>query len=126
MNAPRPPPGDDDIDRLLARQYRDTSPEFEARWTDLKRNLRQTPGRAATPRFGWRTAAFAGFAALAALAVVVLRPGADAPLPTPLAPSPEMAQVIAMDEVLTLALPLLDDENRLALLHLPVPNPREP
>jgi hypothetical protein len=30
-----------------------------------------------------------------------------------------------MDEVLTLALPLLDDENRLALLHLPVSNPRE-
>jgi hypothetical protein len=119
MNAPLPPQGDDDVDRLLARQYRDTSPEFEARWTRLKRELRQKPGRPATARFGWRTVVFAGFASLAAVAVVMLRPAAEPPGPSTLTPSPEMAQV------LTLALPLLDDENRLALLHLPVSNPRE-
>ena len=50
MNPPRPtPPRDEDIDALLARRYRDTTPEFEARWTDLKRELRQRP----IPRHPW-------------------------------------------------------------------------
>ncbi len=30
-------PDDGELDRLLARRYRDTSPEFEARWVALKR-----------------------------------------------------------------------------------------
>ena len=37
------PPRDDEIEALLARRYRDTSPEFEARWVALKRELRQAP-----------------------------------------------------------------------------------
>jgi hypothetical protein len=126
MNAPLPPHRDDDIDRLLARQYRDTSPEFEARWTELKRGFRQTPRRTGTARFAWPIASLAGLAALVALVVAVFRPEPAPPVPQFLNPSAEMSQVLAMDEVLRLALPLLDDENRLALLHLPVPGQRKP
>ena len=44
MNPPRSqPPRDDEIDALLARRYRDTSPEFEARWVALKREIRTAP-----------------------------------------------------------------------------------
>ena len=40
-NSPRP----EDIDALLARGYRDTTPEFEGRWVALKRDLRQPRSR---------------------------------------------------------------------------------
>lgn len=120
---PRSTPSDADVDRLLARRYRDTSPEFEARWVALKRELRQTP--AARPRLftvwrltGWLGAAGAlGAAAAIAFVVYAARPPASPPAAAGL--SPQLTELLAMDAVLGRALPLLDEENRTALLHLP-------
>ena len=113
-------PDDSDIDRLMARQYRDTSPEFEARWVALKRDLRQLPpARVRTP---WRLAGwFGALGAAAAVAFVVhlARPPTPAPA-ADLVASPQLAELFAMDAVLARAAPLLDAENRTALLHLPV------
>lgn len=120
---PRSTPSDDDINRLLARRYRDTSPEFEARWVALKRELRQSPPvrHRLLPTWrltGWFGAVGAlGAAAAVALVVYTARP----PTPVAAAPglSPQLTELLAMDAVLGRALPLLDEENRTALLHLP-------
>lgn len=119
MNTPPPrSPADDDLNRLLERGYRDTSPEFEARWVALKRELRQRP--APRPRWwtAWRLAgwlAIVGTAAVIAFMVFVVRP------PVPSAPelTPQLCELLAMDAALTRAQPLLDEEIRSALLHLP-------
>jgi hypothetical protein len=121
MNTPRStPPRDDEIDALLARRYRDTSPEFEARWVALKRDLRAAPSRR---RFAWfqgwtQWAALGGAAAAVALTFALWRQ--PAPPATPGEISPALAELFAMDAVLGRATVLLDAENRDALLHLPV------
>lgn len=121
MNPPRPtPPRDDEIDPLLARRYRDTSPEFEARWVALKRDLRTAPP---PRRPAWITAwtswvAVSGAVTAIALTAIVWR----RPAP-PLAPdqvSPALAELFAMEAVLGRATVLLDAEQRDALLHLSV------
>jgi len=122
--TPRPAAQDHEIDRLLARHYRDTSPEFEARWRELRREWQGAPA----PRRGWLgwptgPGAWLGLAAAASLAglLVMLRPAA------PPAPgfSPTFAELFALEDILGRATPLLDPENRDALLHLPVkPSPR--
>lgn len=127
MKAPRPaPPTDDEIDALLARHYRDTTADFEARWVALKRELRQAP----PPRAGFRWPAWAGRGALtgavAALVIVFAfwtrePPGVGAGAE----PSPALAELFALDAALGRATALLDPENRDALLHLPArPQPR--
>lgn len=117
---PRSTPSDDDLDRLLARHYRDTSPEFEARWVALKRELRQAPPARGRLLPAWRLTGWLGaVGAAAAVAFVVysVRPPSPA---TPIADlSPQLTELLAMDAVLGRALPLLDEENRAALLHLP-------
>lgn len=112
-----PPPGDDEIDALLRRGYRDTTPEFEKRWVDLKRELRSAPAvRRPVPRWWWLGVLTAAAAAVALLLTV---PRRSAP-PTPDAgPSPALAELFAMDAVLSRGTALLDGENRDALLHLP-------
>ncbi len=114
MTAPLPPrPSDDELDALLARRYRDTSPEFEARWIDLKRALRQTPVSRRFP--GWRRAGWFGAAAAAAVFTLFFtRPAA------PSAPelTPQVRELLALDAALARAQPLLDEETRTALLHL--------
>jgi len=115
-----PTPDDGQIDRLLARRYRDTTPEFEARWVALKRDLRQRPSRRARFAFPWRFAGWFGVVgASVALALVLhfTRPSTFAP--DGLEPSPQLAELFAMDAVLGQAVPLLDEENRTALLNLP-------
>lgn len=124
MNPPRPP-SDEEIDRLLASRIRDTTPAFEARWRDLRRELRHAP-----PPRRWRLAwpsAWMGLAATAGLAVLLFlyRP-ADAPPPVPPSGfSPVFAELLEMEDILGRATPLLDPENRDALLYLPVkPTPQ--
>jgi len=120
MNAHRTqPPSDNEIDALLARRYRDTSPEFEARWVALKRDLRTAPRSRPFAWFeGWtRWVALSGALAAVALTVTVWRK----PVPTagPTEVSPALAELFAMDAVLGRATVLLDAENRDALLNLP-------
>jgi len=121
MNANRQPPlRDDEIDALLARRYRDTSPEFEARWVNLKRDLRAAPRPRPFAWFeGWtRWAALGGALAAIALTFTVWRQ--PPPAAEPAQVSPALAELFAMDAVLGRATALLDAENRDALLHLPV------
>ncbi len=129
MNTPKPKiPRDEDIDALLARRYRDTSPAFEARWVELKRDLRNAPIRRRWWTFsGWNSwVALSGVAAalVMVLAIATLRRETASP-GTAVEVSPALAELFAMDAVLGRATPLLDAENREALLHLPAqPQPR--
>jgi len=116
--APRPTPSDDDLDRLLARRYRDTSPGFEARWVELKRELRQTPPACGRLLPAWRLTGWLG-ALGAAAAITFMIFSARPPATAPRDLSPQLTELLAMDAVLGRALPLLDEENRSALLHLP-------
>lgn len=116
------PPSDEEIDRLLASRYRDTTPEFEARWRDLRRDLRRAPVR--QPGFAWRgwpVVLAAGGVAL--VVVLALHPGRKTVPPPAVHFSPAFAELAEMDEILGAAAPLLDPENRAALLHLPVQPP---
>jgi heme A synthase len=125
MNASQSqPPGDKEIDALLARRYRDTSPEFEARWVALKREMRTAPRPARHAWFtGWnRWFALAGAAAAVVLTVSVWRKAPPPQGPTQV--SPALAELFAMEAVLGRGAVLLDAENRDALLHLPVSQPR--
>ncbi|MDD3178829.1 MAG: hypothetical protein PHQ04_00610 [Opitutaceae bacterium] len=116
--AERIPPSEEDIDRLLASRFKDTTPEFERRWVDLKRQLRTAPP--SRPWFAWpRLAPWFGVAVAGAAAVWLLVLQRPAPPAVPTQPSPALAELFAMDEVLARAMPLLDAENRDALLHLP-------
>jgi len=109
------------INRLLCRRYRETSSEFEQRWVDLKRELRQQPPR----NSGWfpsrKLAGWLGvLGAAAAIALVVHT--SRTPVSTPAVDmelSPQLTELLAMDQLLGQALPLLDAENRAALLNLP-------
>lgn len=120
---PHPTPDDGQIDRLLARRYRDTTPEFEARWVALKRDLRQRPSGRNRPALPWRFAGWFGVVgAAAALAFVLHFSRPSMVVPEGLEPSPQLAELFAMDAVLGKAVPLLDEENRTALLNLPATN----
>ncbi len=122
MNAPRPaPPSDDEIATLLARRYRDTTADFEARWVALKRELRQSPPRQA----GWRWPAWAGHfvlsGAVAALVIAFALGTREPPRATAAAGlSPSLAELFTLEAALGRAGALLDAETRDALLHLPV------
>ncbi len=118
MNPATPrPPSDSELDRLLASKLRRTSPEFELRWRELRANL---GGGRAPARAGWpRWLLWPGFAgaALVALAVVfVVRRSTP-----PLADGSRITfeELIALDAALQPAAPLLNGENRDALLNLP-------
>jgi hypothetical protein len=129
MNTPdSKSPRDPEIDALLARRYRDTSPEFEARWVELKRELRNTPIRHRWwTQFGWNNWVMLGGMA-AALMMVLVFVTWRRETPSPMAAvevSPALAELFAMDAVLGRATALLDAENREVLLHLPTqPQPR--
>jgi hypothetical protein len=122
---PRPAPSDDDLDRLLARRYHDTSPEFEARWVALKRELRQAPPPRARLLPAWRlTGWFGAMGALGAAAAIAFvmytaRP-TDSSSPEL---TPQVRELLALDDSLGRALPLLDEETRTALLHLSAATP---
>lgn len=114
---PKPPVRDEDLDALLARRYRDTTPEFEARWVALKRELRQTPVRPRhRPWFGWT-----GWMVAGAIAAVILLVSLTQRQPAGPGPelSPALAELFAMDAALSPGSALLDPESRDALMHLP-------
>ncbi len=114
-------PDDGELDRLLARRYRDTSPEFEARWVALKRDLRQRPPARAWSLAPWRLAGWWGALGAAAAVALVLHFTSPVVPQLPVAPalSQNLADLLTMDTVLGRAEPLLDEDNRLALLNLP-------
>jgi hypothetical protein len=129
MNSPSPKtPRDENVDALLARRYRETSPEFEARWVALKRDLRNAPERrrwwTVSDWKNWVMLSGVAAALVMVLAFAIWRREAAAPVAT-IEVSPVLAELFAMDAVLGQATPLLDPENREALLHLPAqPQPR--
>lgn len=126
MNANLPlPPDAEETDRLLARRYRDTSPEFEARWVTLKRELRQAPAPRRWRWPAWTALGWIGaLGAVALLVLVAIQPRSPEPAPAGPELSPQLAELFAMEAALERAVPLLDEENRTALLHLPaVENP---
>lgn len=115
---PNKPVRDADLDALLARRYRDTTPEFEARWINLKRELRSAPAARPSPWRGWTTWFALGSVAAALLVVAsFLRQ----PTPPPAEVSPALAELFTMETVLSRGSALLDAESRDALLNLPVP-----
>ena len=122
----RPPPSDDELDRLLASRFKDTTPDFEARWIDLKRQLRTAPPRRrVVPSWAvWLGAISGGVTVLAIL--LALHPWrVAAPPPGRTVFSPAFAELFDIDDALAPATTLLDAENREALLHLPAnPQPR--
>ena len=127
-NNQRSSPSDEDIDRLLARRYRDTSPEFEARWVALKRELRQAPVARARLFPAWRLTGWLGAAGALGAAAAIAFVMYSARPSTSLSPelTPQVSELLALDETLGRALPLLDEETRTALLHLSAaaPTPR--
>lgn len=116
--------GDETADALIARRYRDTTPEFEARWVALKRELRTAPPSARRWLWlGWGGALALGGVAVVAVVLLTLTPSfREAPgSGTAVEVSPQLAELFALETVLGRATVLLDVENRDALLHLPVP-----
>lgn len=108
-------PSDSDLDRLLASQPRRTTPEFEQRWRELRATFGHRP---APVRQLWRNVwVWPGLAAAIAAAVlfVTLRVRAPATASDFVA----FEKLIALDATLARAMPLLEAENRDALLHLP-------
>ena len=127
MNPPRStPPTDDELTALLARRYRDTTADFESRWIELKRELRQAPLPRA--RFCWPAWAprFVLSAAVSALVIALALVTRQPPRAAGTAEiSPALAELFTLEAALGRAGALLDAENRDALLHLPVsPQPR--
>lgn len=121
MNAKNSlPPRDDEIDLLLARQYRDTTPEFEARWVAMKRELRSAPA----PRRWSRWSGWVGLLATGSIAAMVLVLSLTRNVPMPAKPADVdgsvVAELMAMDEVLGRGRILLNVEDRDVLLHLSV------
>lgn len=118
MKPPRRPPDELELDQLLASRFKDTSPAFETRWRDLKRELREAPPPAA--RWGGgRVLPWLGVAAGLAAAWVLLLHRPPAPVASEGIP-PGLAELFEWDASLAAAAPLLDAENRDALLHLPI------
>lgn len=113
MNPANLTPSDDETDRLLASRFKDTTPEFEARWVELKRTLRSTPAHRGLRRFSpfWTVVFGSGIAVAAVL--LVLRSPSRSP-----APSAALEELWAMNEVLSEGTALLDAGNRAELLYL--------
>jgi hypothetical protein len=119
---PRNPIRPEEIDALLARRYRDTTPEFDARWVALKRDLRQTPVRRRWSWSGWTSWIAIGTVAAAAALVTSFNLRTS---PHVNEPSPALAELFAMESVLSRGSVLLDAENRAALLNLPASTPAQ-
>ena len=118
MNSESPrPPSDPEIDRLLGSKLRRTSPEFELRWRELRAKLAGTRSPARAGRPWWLLWPGLATAALAALVVAIMVRRATPPMPD--GQRITFEELIALDAALQSASPLLDGENRDALLHLP-------
>jgi hypothetical protein len=112
---------DEEIDRLLAGPLPETTPEFEARWLDLKRQWRAVPVR--PPR--WRKWPAWTFLALPAAAVVILAFVLEHRRATPSVAAADFELLLSLDEKLSPATPLLDRDTRSALMHFTPPKSTE-
>lgn len=119
-----------DPERLLARGLRDTTPEFEARFDDLRRSLAHEPprrgildvlGKAMRMRPAWLGAAVAVAGLALAFAIIQTR------LPRGAVPDgieeQWYADVVVLDDSLRDALVLSEGETREVLSHMPVETP---
>jgi hypothetical protein len=121
MNPPdRNPFSDDQLDRMLSSRFRDTTPEFDARWVEFKRHLRTpSPSRRAVPSWAAWLGVMSSGVTLAAI-LLAIHPWRPAPPHlNRLTVSPALAELFSMDDALAHATPLLDAENRDELLNLP-------
>lgn len=118
MKPTRRPPSEEELDRLLASRIKDTTPEFEARWRDVKRELRQSRPRVSL--WAWRPLLpWAGAAAAVVVAGVVVLQRRPPPVPTFPPATPVLAELYELDATLSSGEVLLDAENRDAVLFLP-------
>lgn len=116
----------DDPEQLLRSGLRETTPEFEKRWADLKRELRQEP--VPRPSFaGLRQFIFLSTAS--AMAVVALMLFIKQSKPTEMrtvtiSPTTIAAygELFSLDSELREAMPLTNTENLETLLNLPLSN----
>ncbi|ACB74718.1 hypothetical protein [Opitutus terrae] len=122
MTPPDPVPSDDEVDRLLRRRLKDTTPEFEARWIELKRALRATPRRRSSiwARPLWSVL----LATSVAVAALLLIPRSPRPVATEA--SPKLAELWKMDQTLAGSTALLSSETRAELLHVDAAQPSSP
>ncbi len=108
-----------DPDRLLGARLTDTTPAFEKRWTDLKRDLRAEPARSGNLVWLWRL--LPAFAAMLVF-IFILRPHS----PTPADPSDKLqaayAELIQLDAALR-PMPRMEVETLDALINLPLQPP---
>ncbi|HLP08255.1 MAG TPA: hypothetical protein VK178_08815 [Opitutaceae bacterium] len=118
-SSPTPP---DDPEAFLRHGLRDTTPEFERRWTALKRQLRTAPAPRSAPlrRWWWALLVPTGLAA-AWLLFFPLAPGTR-----PADPAADLAaftDLLTLDAELRAALPLTDREAVDDLLAIPADSP---
>ncbi len=125
MNPPGPdfPDNPDGTERQLRARLRSTTPEFEARFDELRRQLAHEPRR--QPQriwfYSWFTVrpAWAG-AALAACIVALFAYRSTPPKPLPKAEAAAYGELLALNDTLRTALPLTDPETLDAMLELPL------
>lgn len=120
MNPPDNHLPPDDPETLLRSGLRDTTPDFERRWVDLKRELRTRPAPRAAGgrRRWWWTAVPAATAAALVLALLFLPRPAAGPAPAEFAAYEELFR---LDDELRSALPLAEDTLLDDLLAMPAP-----
>lgn len=105
-----------DLEKLLAARLQKTSPEFERRWTDLKRELRLHPRHQRGSWIPWsRVTSLAGLlgTGLAALALLFVLQQRQVPTQT-------YTELLELDSELLLALPLTNAEAVDTLLSMPL------
>lgn len=116
----------DDPEKLLRTGLRETTPEFEKRWADLKRELRQEP--APRPAFaGLRQFILlttAGAMAVVAIMLFVKQPGPARLEKLTISPTTitGYGELLDLDSALRGALPLTNTENLEVLQNLPLSN----
>ncbi|HQF37509.1 MAG TPA: hypothetical protein PK322_00160 [Opitutaceae bacterium] len=110
-----------DPEVLLRSGLRDTTPEFEHRWTTLKRRLRTkpVPRRSYAPGWWWGLVS-AGITF--AVILFVLRPQYPAPRPMPIAELAAYEELFRLEDELHPALPLSENTMLDDLLAMPTPS----
>lgn len=116
----------DDPEQLLRSGLRETTPEFEKRWADLKRELRQEPvPHRAFPTLKWFWLLAPVGASMIASFILFTKPSgpsrteSGAMSPTTIA---VYGELLDLDSALRDAMPLTNTENLETLLNLPLSN----
>lgn len=121
MKPPDNPLPPEDPEALLRFGLRDTTPDFERRWANLKRELRKRPVplAAADWRHWWWVALPASGALVLALVLVTQTGHSPSPTPTELAAYEELFR---LEDELQPALPLSERTLLDVLLAMPAPS----